>query len=91
MLYPALSPLLYQRRVLDNMISAWALELNDEVLASTLNYTNLRGEVVNKNLGFLLVHFFNHQTHHRGQITTLLSQLGLDVGVTDLFICIPDA
>ncbi len=91
MLYPALAPLLYQRRVLDNMISAWALELKDEVLASTLNYTNLRGEVVNKNLGFLLLHFFNHQTHHRGQITTLLSQLGLDVGVTDLFICIPDA
>jgi uncharacterized damage-inducible protein DinB len=27
---------------------------------------------------------FNHQTHHRGQLTTLLTQLGLDIGVTDL-------
>ncbi|MDE2009487.1 MAG: hypothetical protein KGJ09_05340 [Candidatus Omnitrophica bacterium] len=27
---------------------------------------------------------FNHQTHHRGQITTLLAQEGLDYGVTDL-------
>jgi len=27
---------------------------------------------------------FNHQTHHRGQVTTLLSQFGVDVGVTDL-------
>ncbi|MCB1570476.1 MAG: damage-inducible protein DinB, partial [Xanthomonadales bacterium] len=26
----------------------------------------------------------NHQTHHRGQVTTLLSQAGIDVGVTDL-------
>jgi uncharacterized damage-inducible protein DinB len=27
---------------------------------------------------------FNHQTHHRGQLTTLLTQLGHDVGSTDL-------
>ncbi|HMY40055.1 MAG TPA: DinB family protein, partial [Marinagarivorans sp.] len=33
----------------------------------------------------------NHQTHHRGQLTTLFSQLGIDVGVTDLFVCIPSA
>jgi uncharacterized damage-inducible protein DinB len=29
------------------------------------------------------MHFFNHQTHHRGQVTALLSQLGRDAGVTD--------
>lgn len=90
-LYPAMAPLLYQRRALDNIISAWVQELNDEVLASALSYTNLRGEVIKKNLGFLLLHFFNHQTHHRGQITTLFSQMGIDVGVTDLFVSIPDA
>ena len=27
---------------------------------------------------------FNHQTHHRGQVTTLLRQAGIDPGVTDL-------
>jgi uncharacterized damage-inducible protein DinB len=31
-----------------------------------------------------LGHVFNHQTHHRGQITTLLTQQGVDVGSTDL-------
>jgi uncharacterized damage-inducible protein DinB len=31
-----------------------------------------------------LSHFFNHQTHHRGQVTTLLMQAGVDPGVTDL-------
>jgi uncharacterized damage-inducible protein DinB len=30
------------------------------------------------------VHLFNHQTHHRGQLTTLLVQAGIDPGVTDL-------
>jgi uncharacterized damage-inducible protein DinB len=31
-----------------------------------------------------VAHFFNHQTHHRGQLTTLLFQRGVDPGVTDL-------
>jgi uncharacterized damage-inducible protein DinB len=31
-----------------------------------------------------LTHCFNHQTHHRGQVTTLLSQFQIDPGVTDL-------
>ena len=32
----------------------------------------------------IVVHLFNHQIHHRGQLTTLLSQLGYDPGPTDL-------
>lgn len=31
-----------------------------------------------------MAHVFNHQTHHRGQITTLIKQLGIDPGITDL-------
>ncbi|MCK5866694.1 MAG: damage-inducible protein DinB, partial [Marinobacter adhaerens] len=31
-----------------------------------------------------------HQTHHRGQVSTLLSQAGVDIGVTDLLALIPD-
>ncbi len=38
---------------------------------------------------FALMHFFNHQTHHRGQVTTLLFQAGIDPGVTDL-MWLPD-
>lgn len=43
-----------------------------------------------KLLGSLVLNLFNHQTHHRGQATTLLSQAGLDVGVTDLLALIPE-
>jgi uncharacterized damage-inducible protein DinB len=35
-------------------------------------------------MGVTVAHFFNHQTHHRGQLTTLLTQRGVDPGVTDL-------
>ena len=31
-----------------------------------------------------VTHFFNHQTHHRGQLSALLSQCGVDYGITDL-------
>ena len=34
-------------------------------------------------LWMAVTHFFNHETHHRGQATTLLKQLGRDPGVTD--------
>ncbi len=37
------------------------------------------------------MHFFNHQTQHRGQASTLLYQAGFDVGVTDLVALIPNA
>ncbi|WP_241210390.1 DinB family protein [Vibrio ichthyoenteri] len=38
----------------------------------------------------LISHLFNHQTHHRGQLTAVLSQLAVDVGVTDFLLEIPD-
>jgi uncharacterized damage-inducible protein DinB len=44
-----------------------------------------------KRFGPLVTHFFNHQTHHRGQASTLMHQLGVDVGVTDLLALIDEA
>jgi len=37
-----------------------------------------------------IVHFFNHQTHHRGQLIAVLTQLGKDVGVSDLGVFIAE-
>ena len=44
----------------------------------------MKGEAAVKNFGNLMLHFFNHQTHHKGQATALLSQQNLNVDVTDL-------
>ena len=75
---------------LDRVIKDFVGELNDEVLSSNLLYNNTKGEPFSKNFGHLIQHFFNHQTHHRGQVSTLLYQLGIDVGVTDLLVSIPN-
>lgn len=85
-----LPELLARRTLLDAAILEWSDELADADLRTTVNYVNRKGETHSKPLGALLMHFFNHQTHHRGQATTLLSQAGVDVGITDLLALLPD-
>ena len=63
--------------------------LTEELLGSTLRYTNTAGKSHARNFGLLLHHFFNHATHHRGQASTLLFQAGVDIGVTDFIAHIP--
>lgn len=86
-----LAGLAARRRLLDGAIITWVGSLGDDDLAVALTYRRINGTVERKALGPLLLHFFNHQTHHRGQVTTLLSQAGVDVGVTDLLVRIPTA
>jgi len=85
-----LPALRHHRQSLDNTILAWAQALTEDDLNHVLHYTNTKGVVAHKAFFSLAVHFFNHQTHHRGQATTLLSQAGVDVGMTDLLALIPN-
>jgi uncharacterized damage-inducible protein DinB len=55
-----------------------------EFLVHTMRYSNTKGVARAHPTWQALSHFFNHQTHHRGQATALLTQAGVDVGVTDL-------
>jgi uncharacterized damage-inducible protein DinB len=84
-----LDALLALRLRLDAIILALAAEVTNGDLAQPLCYRNSRGEC-RKQFGSLLLHLFNHQTHHRGQASTLLSQSSVDIGVTDLLEWIPE-
>ncbi|PTQ70433.1 DinB family protein [Pseudomonas sp. GV071] len=84
-----LAELLDRRQQLDAIISAWAGQVHQPDLAHLLRYQNSQG-IQQKPFGALTAHFFNHQTHHRGQATTLLFQAGIDVGSTDLLDQIPN-
>ena len=73
------------RAALDARIVAWTATLTDDWLAAPLTYTSkIDGKVRTMARWISLTHMFNHQTHHRGQVTTLLSQMGLDMGPTDI-------
>ena len=84
-LYADFGALRAERASTDQDIEGWAQGLRDEQLAGKLRFTSIvRPESREYDLWVLVAHFFNHQTHHRGQVTALLSQLGRDYGVTDL-------
>ncbi len=89
-LYSEWSQLLLAREQVDNAIIQFTAQLIDSVIAEHLTYTNTKGQLFTRSFGLLLQHLFNHQTHHRGQVSTLLYQLGLDIGVTDLIAFIPE-
>jgi uncharacterized damage-inducible protein DinB len=78
-LYAEFDELRSEREITDREITAWAESLTAEALGRSLEYGSSR-----RPFWVAVVHFFNHQTHHRGQLTTLLSQIGIDPGVTDL-------
>jgi uncharacterized damage-inducible protein DinB len=84
------SSLSEHRAWLDRQIINWIGELSDSDLDSVLSYHNTKGVPANKRYSILVLHFFNHQTHHRGQVSALLSQAGEDIGVTDLLALIPE-
>jgi uncharacterized damage-inducible protein DinB len=87
-LAPDLEGLRGYRRDLDALIERWVAELTPGHLSAPLTYGNMAGVESSRSFGALLQHFFNHQTHHRGQVSTLLFQSGVDVGVTDLLAVI---
>jgi uncharacterized damage-inducible protein DinB len=90
LLFADLQALTTHRVWLDAQISQWIAALTESDLDQVLHYRNTRGIPADKRYASLILHFFNHQTHHRGQVSTLLHQAGEDIGVTDLLALIPD-
>lgn len=72
-----------EREQTDAGIATWAASVTPEVLAGTLRY----GQNAQRReypCWWAVTQMFNHETHHRGQITTLLLQAGQDPGSTDI-------
>ncbi|WP_235611248.1 DinB family protein [Pseudoalteromonas luteoviolacea] len=90
-LYDQLEPLIKVRKQLDQAILDWVkYEAQEADFHRTLTYSNTKSEVSEREFSELVSHMFNHQTHHRGQVSTLFSQLGVDIGSTDYLLDIPD-
>jgi uncharacterized damage-inducible protein DinB len=83
-LYEDWSQLRAARTALDAAIEEWLRDMPPEFPLAPMRYANSKGVKRDHPAWKALTHFFNHQTHHRGQVTTLLFQLGHDPGVTDL-------
>jgi uncharacterized damage-inducible protein DinB len=90
-LYADFAELRRQREATDFEIEEWVGSLTDDQLAQPIEYKTSTGVSQSHPLWWAVSHFFNHQTHHRGQVTALLFQLGVDPGVTDLVAMLREA
>lgn len=84
-LYSNFPELLGERQQTDCDIDAWVAALTDGRLAETLTFRRVTdGQERTLPVWLAAMQLFNHQTHHRGQLTTLIKQAGKDPGITDL-------
>jgi uncharacterized damage-inducible protein DinB len=60
--------------------------LTDASLDSLISYENTRGEQWTYPLGPMMQHVVNHSSYHRGQVTTMLRQIGAEVSPVDLLV-----
>lgn len=67
----------------DEERNGWLRSLSTADLDRTIAYSNIEGEPFERPLWQMLRHVVNHSTYHRGQITTLLRQLGTPATTTD--------
>ena len=67
-----------KRKTLDALLIRFADEITSQDLESTLVYKDSGGNGHRKNFGALVLHVFNHETHHRGMISLYLEQQGIE-------------
>jgi uncharacterized damage-inducible protein DinB len=90
-LYDDLPALKAARETEDRRIIRWIDGLDEAALANTVTYTAISTPVtISQPLDALLFHFFNHQTHHRGQCHMTLTALGKPSLVLDLVYFLRD-
>jgi len=73
------------QKKMDSEILDWTRTLTPEILNKPFDYvSNVENFSRTLPTWVLATHMFNHQTHHRGQVTTLIKQLGYEPGITDI-------
>ena len=78
------------RETADADISRWAAKVDDSWLDVDLTwFSGAAQREISAPKRLLVTHFFNHQTHHRGQAHAMITAAGEKTGDTDLFLVIP--
>lgn len=88
--YPDFAQMAATRRDVDERMLAWAETLGSDWLAGRLAW---RSGAAQRDMeaprAMLVMHLFNHQTHHRGQVHAMLTAAGETTGDTDLMLVLP--
>jgi len=84
--FPSLGAVVDRWRVVERGLLDYLDTLSEEMLAANVSYKNFYGETWRYPVWLALLHILNHQTYHRGQVATLLRQLGADAPAVDLLV-----
>ena len=78
-----------ERIAIDSRLEAWAARVDQAWLDGELVwFSGASGREQRRPMATLIPHFFNHQTHHRGQVHAMLTAAGAQTGDTDLFLVV---
>ncbi len=73
----------------DDKISAWAARVDDAWLGEDMVWFSPSAQKeMRKPRSLAVTHFFNHQTHHRGQAHAMITAAGEKTGDTDWFLVV---
>lgn len=84
--FPDLAAIETRWATIEHGQEAFIETLTDEKLKTHISYENARGERWEYSLGHMMQHIVNHSTYHRGQVVTLLRQLGQTPPATDFLV-----
>jgi uncharacterized damage-inducible protein DinB len=74
--FPTLDAIAVRWATVECKMREYLAGLTEEALSIPISYTGFRGNVWTYPLWRMHMHLLNHQSYHRGQVTTLLRQLG---------------
>ncbi len=66
------------RTQVDEAIVELIESLTEEEISTRVTYTTYRGDEMEKVVYHMLMHMFNHETHHRGTVSVLLDQMSVE-------------
>jgi uncharacterized damage-inducible protein DinB len=78
------------RHNIDTLIFEWCSTLTAKDCEQILTYRTTEGHKLSRRASDIIQHMFNHETHHRGQLTCILSLNNVDYGCTDLPVIVPE-
>jgi uncharacterized damage-inducible protein DinB len=84
--FPTLAAVVERWGTVEREIREYLAGLDEAALARPLTYINTRGEEWTYSLWRMVVHLLNHQSYHRGQVTTLLRMLGVQPPPVDFLV-----
>ncbi|REL25984.1 damage-inducible protein DinB [Thalassotalea euphylliae] len=88
--FESLDELIDARQQLDQLIITFCQQLTEQDCTTHIRYTTTEGDEISKLAGDVIQHLFNHQTHHRGQLTCVMSQFGIDYACMDLPVVVSE-